>query len=139
MVLRVDLAEPVLAAMREMPAADAVKPTQSKRRQPNVIQPPSLMVISGDVGLHHAALWHCRSRFLLRDVHDAALRGKEHTCNRSSVLESYTGNLGRVDETGLEHVDIFIGAGIVAEIILALTDLLDDDASFDACVLGNHA
>ena len=30
MVLRVDLAEPGLAAMRERPAADAIKPTQSK-------------------------------------------------------------------------------------------------------------
>ena len=81
MVLRVNLEGPGPAAMQERPAADAVKPTQSKRRQPNVIQPPSLMVISGDVGLHHAALWHCRSRFLLRDVHDATLRSEEHAGN----------------------------------------------------------
>ena len=90
MVLRVDLEGPGPAAMRERPAADAFKPTQSKRRRPNVIQPPSLMVISGDVGLHHAALWHCRSRLLLRDVHDAALSGKEHTCYRCCILESDT-------------------------------------------------
>ena len=88
--------------------------------------------------LHHSAFRHCRSSWSrFRDVYDTALGSQEHTCYRCSVLESHTAYLGRVDDTGLEHVHILTGTGIVTEIALALTNLLDNHATVNTCVSGN--
>ena len=79
MVLRVNLEGPVrLQCERGLPPMPSNRHKAKKAAECD--SPPSLMVISGDVGLHHAALWHCRSRFLLRNVSDCTLGGQEHTC-----------------------------------------------------------
>ena len=47
--------------------------------------------------------------------------------------------LGGVDDAALEEVLVLLGAGIVAVVALAVLDLVDDDAAFEAGVLDNHA
>ena len=47
--------------------------------------------------------------------------------------------LGGVDDTALEEVLVLLGTGVVAVVALAVLDLVDDDAAFEAGVLDNHA
>ena len=59
--------------------------------------------------LHHPAGRHLRlSCFRLRDVHETTLGGKEHTGYAGCIFQSYTGYLGRVDDSGLEEIDELI-------------------------------
>ena len=99
------------------------------------------------------------------DVAEDALGGQQHAGDRSGVvgradgtpLESHTADLGGVDDTALEEVAssssagiplVLLGAGIVAVVVLAVLNLVDDDAAFKTCVastssaataLDNHA
>ena len=71
--------------------------------------------------LHHSGLsgcWH--SRLLLRLVADEALSGQEHTCYRSSVLQSHTLYLG-------VHYDSALATGVEDN----LTQRLLDSAAYD--------
>ena len=47
--------------------------------------------------------------------------------------------LGGVDDAALEEVLVLLGTGVVAVVTLAVLDLVDDDAAFEAGVLDNHA
>lgn len=78
--------------------------------------------------LHHAAhTSHAGShtgcgtgRILFFLVGNHTLGGEEHTGNRSGIFKSYTGNLGRVDNTSGKEVLIFTRAGIVSEVAFAV-------------------
>src|SRR5439155_9046232 len=53
------------------------------------------------------------------------------------VLEGVAGDLGRVDDTGLDEVGVFLLEGVVTEVALALADLGDDDTAVLAGVVGD--
>ena len=88
--------------------------------------------------LHHAGLTsgHGRSLFL-RLIYDEALRCEEHACDRSGVLQSHTLYLGRVDDTSLTQVLELILTGIVTEVTLALTYLVNNHGALAASI-GNN-
>lgn len=88
--------------------------------------------------LHHGGLTsgHGRS-LLLWLVNDEALRGEEHACDRSGILQSHTLNLGRIDDTSLTQVLELILTGIVTEVTLALTYLIDNHSAL-AAGIGNN-
>ena len=88
--------------------------------------------------LHHSGLsgcWH--SRLLLRLVADEALSGQEHTCYRSSVLQSHTLYLGRVDDTSCAQVFVLVLTGIVTKVALALANLVHYDSALATGVEDN--
>ena len=65
---------------------------------------------------------------LLRDLGDHGLSGEHETCDRRGVLESGAGDLGGVDDAGLDQVFVSARRGVVAEVrVLGLVDLADDD------------
>ena len=91
--------------------------------------------------------------------------GEEHAGDRGGVvgradgtpLESHTADLGGIDDAALEEVAssssagiplVFLGAGIIAVVVLAVLHLVDDDTAFKtgvastssaATALDNHA
>ena len=82
-------------------------------------------------GLHHAAhathagSGHSGGGVLLLLLGDDTLGGEEHTGDGGGVLEGYAGHLGGVDDTGCHEVFVGVGAGVVAEVGIALLDLLN--------------
>ena len=77
--------------------------------------------------LHHSAHSRCTThwgRILLGLIHDEALGGEEHACDRGSVLKSNASHLGRVNHTSLAQVFEYVGAGIITEVAFALAHLL---------------
>ena len=80
--------------------------------------------------LHHTThAWgstHRHSRLLLGLVADETLGGEEHAGDRSGVLQSHTGHLGRVDDSSLAQILVDIGTGIVTKVALTLADFLDN-------------
>ena len=93
--------------------------------------------------LHHsthswgATHWHLR--FLFGFVNNQTLCGEEHTGNRSGIFKSYTSYLGRINDTGLTHIFVLVGTGIVTEVALALANLLNDNSTLATTVNGNLA
>ena len=93
--------------------------------------------------LHHAAHtwstahWHCWFWSWL--VNDKALCCEEETCDRSCILESYTRNLCRIDDTCCAEILELILTGIVTEVTLALTNLLNDNGTLATSVEYNLA
>ena len=79
--------------------------------------------------LHHSGLsgWH--GRLLLRLVADEAFGGQEHTSHRSGILQSHALYLGGVDDTSLAQVFVLVLTGIVAEVALALANLVHHDSA----------
>ncbi len=60
--------------------------------------------------------------------------------NRSCVLKGGANDLDRVDDAHGDHVAIFAGLGVVAEVVLVLVeDLADNDRSFVTSVLSDLA
>ena len=54
------------------------------------------------------------------------------------VLQGGAGDLGRVDDAGLDQVFVDVGRGVVAVVALGLGDLLADDAAVLAGVVGDR-
>ena len=73
------------------------------------------------------------------DVAEDALGGEEHAGDAGGVLQGHAGHLGGVDDAGGEEVLVLFGAGVVAVVVLAVLDLVDNDATLKAGVLDNHA
>ena len=76
--------------------------------------------------LHHAVvvIVTTRHRFLfLRNVRNHAVRGQEKTSNRTCILQSGTGNLRRIDYTGLDQVLMRIGRNVC---LLYTSDAADE-------------
>src|ERR1700687_15340 len=87
--------------------------------------------------LHHVrghAAHAAAAPLLFGDLGDHRLGGEHHRCDRRGVLKRRASHLGRVDDTGLEHVHELVVEGVVAEARLALADLFDDDGAFFAGV-----
>src|SRR4029079_12372756 len=62
-----------------------------------------------------------RRLLLLRDLRDERFRREEQARHRRRVLQRRARHLGRVDDAGLEHVDVPLAVDIVAgELVLAL-------------------
>lgn len=68
--------------------------------------------------------------------HDA-LGGGQERGHAGSIGERRSDDLGRVDDTLFDHVDILTVQGVVAEVSLQVEDLRDDDGSVNAGVLGD--
>src|SRR5262249_30014009 len=77
---------------------------------------------------------------LLGRFGDEGLGGEEETGDGGAVLQGGTGDLGRVDDPGGEHVAALSGLGVVAEMgIGALLDPANDDGTIDPSVVGDVA
>ena len=81
---------------------------------------------------------------LLRLVGDERLGGEDHAGDRRRVLHRRAGDLGRVDDAGLDHVDVLVGDHVVADVgvlllLLRSADHLDDDRAVLAGVGGDAA
>ena len=88
--------------------------------------------MSNDVLLHHAAhaahtrLGHGSSFFFFLDIGDKTLGGQEQACHRRGILQSRTGDFGRIEDTGFEHINIFTGGDVESFIAAAFFDTLDN-------------
>src|ERR1035437_7883118 len=82
-----------------------------------------------------AAVWHCWFLLLFRNVANQGFGGKHQGRDRTGILQSNAGDLGRVDDTGLDHVGELTGLSVIAEgLVLVIADLADDDRALFAGV-----
>src|SRR3954465_14911687 len=88
-----------------------------------------------EVHAAHAAVaaGHGRS-VLLRLVGDDGLGGEEERRDGGGVLQRRAGDLGRVDDAGLDQVHVLAGGGVEAPAGVGVADLLRDDATLEAGV-----
>ncbi len=85
-----------------------------------------------------AAAGHRHRGLLLRHFGDHRLGGDEEACDGGRVLQRGAHDLGRIDDAGLDHVDVFVGLRVEAPVLrLVLADLADHDRAFSARVLGD--
>ena len=82
--------------------------------------------------------------FFFGDVGDQALGGQDHGGDGGGIFEGAADDLERVDHAGLEHVTVFAGDDVVAEVLVALflgkpADVLDDDCAILAGILSQFA
>ena len=89
-----------------------------------------------------AAAWH--RRLLFRDVTDQRAGGQNHGGDGTGILHGAAGDLDRVDDASLQHVDIVVGQHIVAGGQLGLVQvqhphLLDHHAAFQTGIASDHA
>src|SRR5204863_7027730 len=77
--------------------------------------------------------------FLLRSLGDDGFGGEEEAGDGRGVLERAAGDLGRVDDAGLDEVFIDAGRDVAAFGALALLDFLDDERAFIAGIVGEGA
>ncbi len=83
---------------------------------------------------------HSRRGLLLGLVGNHRLGGHQQARHGCGVLQREPDDLGRVDDTGLDHVDILARLGVEAEIrVLAVEQFADDDRSLVAGVFGDLA
>mmetsp|Transcript_31546 Transcript_31546/g.102791 ORF Transcript_31546/g.102791 Transcript_31546/m.102791 type:complete len:420 (+) Transcript_31546:1272-2531(+) len=80
-----------------------------------------------------------RGRPRLHHLRDDRLRGEHHAGDRARVLERRARHLFRIDDPHLEKVAEGVVHGVVAKLPLASSDLLDDNLTFDAGVVGDDA
>src|SRR3984885_15324595 len=89
---------------------------------------------------HAAAARHGRRLLFLRRLGDHGLGGYHETGDRSRVLQSYAHNLRRIDDAGVQHIDILLGLGVEAEgRRLVLKHFADDDRTLHTRVLRDLA
>jgi hypothetical protein len=72
--------------------------------------------------------------FLLLLLADHALGGEQHAGDGSGVLQGHAGHLGGVDHACGKQVLVLLGAGVEAEVGLAVAHFLHHDAAFHAGV-----
>src|SRR5580698_6850262 len=68
-----------------------------------------------------------------------ALGGQHETRDARRVLKRGPNDLHRIDDAHLEQVTVGVARRVVAEVVFALSDLVDDDRPFEARVLRNHS
>ena len=76
---------------------------------------------------------------VLRALRNEALGGEHQRCNRGSVLEGGADHLDGVDDAHLEEVAVLVRSGVVAEVVFAFFDLVDDDRAFETGVADDLA
>src|SRR5207237_3362426 len=84
---------------------------------------------------------HGRAMAVLGHVGDQGFGGQDHRGDRRRVLQSAAADLHRVDDAGLDHVDIFAGDDVEADVLVLLFLGLaphgfDDHGAIIAAVLG---
>lgn len=76
--------------------------------------------------------------FFLRRFGNHSLGRNQQTADRSGILQSRTDNLGRVDDTGLDHIGIFAGLSIITIVgIGAFQQFAGNNRTVNACILDN--
>ena len=76
-------------------------------------------------------------RFLL--LGDQALGREQKARDRGGVLQRGLGDLGRIDDAGLDQVFVLAGAGVEPVGVLAFLDLVDHHGAFPAAVARDDA
>src|SRR5215469_15839007 len=94
----------------------------------------SLAVTRWTLEVHVAAAGGGGGGVLLRLLGDHCLGGEEQRRDGRRVLQRGTRDLRRVDDAGLEHVDVVAGGGVEALTRGKRLDLLDHDAALEARV-----
>ena len=96
--------------------------------------------------LHHIAhaahTAHARSRgrsLFLRQIGYSAFGGKKKSSNRGCILKSRTGNLGRINNPSLKHIDPLHVGSIVTNPFLLVLSLLGDNGTIETCIFSNLA
>src|SRR2546421_4882254 len=80
-----------------------------------------------------------RRLLLLGNVGDERLGRQQHGGNTGRVLQRRTGDLGRVDDPGLDHVGVLALVGIEALTLREVPDPLYHDGAFPAGVVDDLA
>src|SRR5690348_16275957 len=75
--------------------------------------------------------------FLL--LHDQRVGGQDHRRDRRGVAQGGTGDLDRVDDAGLDEVDVLARGGVEAVARLEVAHLGDGDVTLEPGVLGDPA
>ena len=96
------------------------------------------------MSLHHAghaaAHRHCRCCcFFGRFVGNDGFGGKNHSGNACCILQGASGNFGRVNDTGFNHVNIFFGKSVEAKAFAAAFNGIYNNCAFKACVVSDLA
>src|SRR5262245_41817271 len=68
----------------------------------------------------HAARWHWRSFFLLRNFRDQCFRGEQQAADGRGVLQRAARDFRRIDDTSLHQVGVFTGGYVVTFVAFAL-------------------
>src|SRR5438067_5310064 len=84
----------------------------------------------------HSAWRHRRSFFLLRNLRDQCFGGEQQARDGRSVLQRRTRDLGRVDDTGLHEVGVFVIRDVITFVAFALLHFLNNERAFAARVVG---
>src|SRR5438874_7251343 len=84
----------------------------------------------------HAARRHRRSFFLFRNLRDQCFGGEQQARDGRCVLQRAARDLGRIDDTGLHQVGVFVVGNVVAFVAFALLDFLNNKRAFAARVVG---
>ena len=82
----------------------------------------------------HAAARRHRRLVLLRGLGHHGFGGDHQARDGSRILQRGAGDLGRVQDAELDHVAVLAVGGVVAEVALAVGDLVEDDAGLFAGV-----
>ena len=70
--------------------------------------------------------------FFLRTISDHRFRRDQKRCHARRILQRRAHNLRRIDDAGLDEVDILFGLRVEAEgVRLLLEQLADDDGGLD--------
>src|ERR1017187_6916871 len=83
---------------------------------------------------HSAAAHASRRLFLLLDLGDEGFRREHETRDGCGVLERRLRDLGRVDDTRLEHVLGLLGLRVEAEVAPLVLQVLHDHRALEPCV-----
>ena len=89
--------------------------------------------------IHAATRGHGHRLFLFGNVGDQNIRGQDHGRDGGRVLERAAHHLYRVNDAGLNHVNIFTGEYIITNILILLlnrgsADSVNDDRPVLACI-----
>src|SRR5262249_49256745 len=117
---------------------------ERKKSGPTFVGPLlSLRVARWGLEIAHAATaagGHRGGLFLLGHIRDQGLGGQDHGGDGGGVLQGATGDLDRVDDAGLDHIQVLAGNDVVPDILVLLflglaAHGLDDDRAVLAGVL----
>jgi len=78
-------------------------------------------------------------RLRLGEIGDGALGGEQQGRDGGRVLQGGAGDLGRVDDAGLDHVDPLHLGGVETDVLLLVLGAVGDDGAVDSRVLGDLA
>jgi len=102
------------------------RPQPSGRtRQPGLTSAKWLVVVHP---IHSTARRHCRRSLLLWLFGDHRLGRDQEARHRGRVLQGQPHYLGRIDDTGLDHVDVVAGLRIKAAVeVVSVEQFADHD------------